>query len=404
MNNKISNKHKIMVIVGALGVMLSVITYISNMENSYIKEGFLIRNDQGGGDYSVSLRARSNELISSMTIDVKEREYTKDELNRMSKEALTRLNEGFIKYEAKTKDIETKFELANRIEGFPFSIRWNVDSDYLDQSGKVLCKYDCDEVHEIELNVTLSYKDFNEKSVIPVKLSHKKLNELEKYIGSLNEKMDENLIESKTDQKIELPKKINGKDVIWEEEEDYTYLLVFIGGLVASILIGIAYEYDEKKKEKEKETLLQRCYPDFVEKLKLFIVSGLTLKKSIEKIYESMSKNATKDKELLVEALGKMMNQYQNGVREEVIIENFGTYCRGSYKKLSYLLIVNLKQGNEKIISLLNEEVQRALVIKKENAKKLSDAAGIKILFPMMIMLLVVMALIMIPAYLNFDR
>ena len=88
---------------------------------------------------------------------------------------------------------------------------------------------------------------------------------------------------------------------------------------------------------------------------------------------------------------------------EEEIINDFGGSCGGSYRKLAYLLVVNLKKGNDKLIALMEEEVVKANAVRKERARKRGDEASVKLLFPMMGMLLIVMALIILPAYLDFS-
>lgn len=401
---KLSKKRKIMILIGVAGFLLSIMVYVDSLQNTDLKDGIIQRNEWGGGSKNVKLVAKSENLSSNVNIEVEERKYSNEELEKLSLEAEALLKKEFFKYIGTTSNSETRFELINHLEGYPFTIRWNFKSDYLDTSGKVLCNFDCNESHEITLEGTLIYKDFSKRIAILVKLSHKKLSELEKYIGSVNQALDEVIENTESESVIRLPEKVNGNEIIWEEEKDYTYILVFAGSIVASFIISFAYDYDEKKKKNKIKAELFDCYPDFVEKLKLFMISGLTLKKSLEKIYEEMSKNSYRKQKAILEELEKVINQYKNGVREEIVIENFGTECGGPYKKLVYLLIVNLKQGNDRILGLLNEEVEKAMLLKKENAKKESDRAGIKILFPMMIMLLVVMSLIMIPAYLDFNK
>ncbi len=50
----------------------------------------------------------------------------------------------------------------------------------------------------------------------------------------------------------------------------------------------------------------------------------------------------------------------------------------------------------------MEEEADSALEDRRQFAKRTGEEAGTKLLFPMMLMMLVVMALILLPAYFNF--
>ena len=71
-------------------------------------------------------------------------------------------------------------------------------------------------------------------------------------------------------------------------------------------------------------------------------------------------------------------------------------------RKLAFLLISHLRQGNEKILSLLSDETDAALEERRNLARKKGEEAGTKLLFPMMLMLVVVMFLILLPAFSGF--
>ena len=83
-------------------------------------------------------------------------------------------------------------------------------------------------------------------------------------------------------------------------------------------------------------------------------------------------------------------------------IERFGQRLQSTvYIKFSGLLIGNLKKGNADLLKLLREEAQEALRMRRNLAKKKGEEAGTKLLFPMMLMLGVVMAVIILPAFMS---
>jgi hypothetical protein len=70
--------------------------------------------------------------------------------------------------------------------------------------------------------------------------------------------------------------------------------------------------------------------------------------------------------------------------------------------KLSALLSQNIRKGSNNLLQILRQEADHAFAERKNQAKKLGEEAGTKLLLPMMMMLCVVMVIIMIPAYFSF--
>ena len=82
---------------------------------------------------------------------------------------------------------------------------------------------------------------------------------------------------------------------------------------------------------------------------------------------------------------------------------HFGERCgQMKYKTFSTLLIQNLQKGSKRLADMLETESQEAWEERKRKARVLGEIASTKLLVPMVLMLLVVMALIMIPAFLSF--
>ena len=73
------------------------------------------------------------------------------------------------------------------------------------------------------------------------------------------------------------------------------------------------------------------------------------------------------------------------------------------YRKLSSLLVQNLKKVNAGLIQALDSEVTLAFNERKQVARRKGEEAQTKLMFPMMMMLAVVMIIIMVPALLSFS-
>ena len=63
---------------------------------------------------------------------------------------------------------------------------------------------------------------------------------------------------------------------------------------------------------------------------------------------------------------------------------------------------MHLKQGNSRLLAILSQEADSAQEDERNLARKAGEEAGTKLLFPMVLMLLVIMFLILAPAYMDF--
>ena len=98
-------------------------------------------------------------------------------------------------------------------------------------------------------------------------------------------------------------------------------------------------------------------------------------------------------------------HQLENGVAQEKVYQDFGKRCgEMRYRRLSFLLAVQLKQGNDQLLTLLEKETNDAQEERKNLARKAGEEAGTKLLLPMLLMLVVVMLLVLLPAYTGFGN
>jgi pilus assembly protein TadC len=99
-----------------------------------------------------------------------------------------------------------------------------------------------------------------------------------------------------------------------------------------------------------------------------------------------------------------MVNEMSAGAGERAAYEAFGQRMDNmSYTKLISLLVQNLQKGNDGLLSALKAEESNAFFLRIDQAKKLAEEAGTKLLFPMLLMLVIVMVIVMAPALFQFS-
>ena len=63
------------------------------------------------------------------------------------------------------------------------------------------------------------------------------------------------------------------------------------------------------------------------------------------------------------------------------------------------LISQNIEHGNSKVLMLMDQEVKNAMNIKREHLRRNGEVASEKLLIPTALLLIIVIGLIMIPAF-----
>lgn len=388
-----------MLLVILFGVCLTIYLFYESATNPLIADdGTIMRSEYGGGNSQYRLNVEFNDSKETVDVEIDEREYTDIELEMLAEETFRNLTASILN-SAEDGVVRDAIKLPTALDNYPFLIRWkSSDENVVDARGQLLCPLDCTQYHDIILTASMICGEYRDEKTVPITIGPRNIDSKEKFIFQLLESISLSEEEKRHESTFKLPEEFMGVELSWTEPVPVKIFMIVPISVVISIVIGWAYDRDEKLKQKKRQENLEAEYPFFVEKLKLYILSGMTVKKAFCQIYKESievdSSPGALDKELRT-----VQNRFSNGVREEEVYTDFGARCGGSYKRLALLLTVNLKKGNDKLMSLIDEEVLRAQEHRKEIALRKSDQAGVKLLFPMIIMLMVVMLLIMVPAY-----
>ena len=200
-----------------------------------------------------------------------------------------------------------------------------------------------------------------------------------------------------------LPDQWDGQKLIWQKSGDRT------GSLLASLAFFAAFVVMLKKAKEQQEEMTKRAeqllmdYPSLIMKFTLLIQAGMTARKVFQKMSTDYMRNRPKTGRYAYEAIIIMCHEMDSGIAELEAYRRFGERCgQMKYKTFSTILIQNLQKGSHRMADLLEKEALEAWDERKRKARVLGETAATKLLVPMVMMLAVVMAIIMIPAFLSF--
>ena len=185
--------------------------------------------------------------------------------------------------------------------------------------------------------------------------------------------------------------------------KDKTGNLLSALGLAAAAAAVIAKKREEQNAQIKRREQMLMDYPGLIMKFTLLVQAGLTARKAFQKIALDYGKREAGKKREAYEEIRVACYEMDSGISEAEAYRRFGERCgQVKYKTLSTLLIQNLQKGSRYLADLLEKESVEAWEERKRKARVLGDTAATKLLLPMVLMLLVVMAVIMLPACLSF--
>jgi hypothetical protein len=211
--------------------------------------------------------------------------------------------------------------------------------------------------------------------------------------------------EKATSETITLPSKVGNCNITYDDanaSKDYSY--IFLGLFIICILPLVWREKQKKKEEKRKLQML--CdHPEIVNRIMLLLGAGMTIKGAMERMVLEyiQQKERGSDMRYAYEEMRVCLQDINNGMNQGMAIENFGRRCQLiPYIRFSTIVTQNLKKGSAGIMSILEQDAASSFERRKEMVKQLGEEASTKLLFPMIIMLGLVMAIVLIPAFMTF--
>lgn len=200
-----------------------------------------------------------------------------------------------------------------------------------------------------------------------------------------------------------LPEEWKGKHFVWEQQGDRSGALLAALFLIAGIMLMIFRGREEIAAVQKKREQMLLDYPGLIMKFTLLVQAGMTARKAFQKIAGDYRKRKNKKERYAYEEILVVCYEMESGVSEAEAYRRFGERCgQVKYKTFATLLIQNLQKGSRHLEDMLERESVEAWEERKRKARVLGEAAATKLLGPMILMLLVVMAVIMIPACLTF--
>lgn len=390
----------------SIGIIMSACAFFgSPMKDKLMKGAYLARNEWGMGSYQITLWAETEERQEKIRLEVEERRLKEKEKNFLLKKAGEALPALILGENESLTQVSRDLNLITDMKGYPFSITWKSSQPKrIRADGKVNTEDLKKQGETVLLTAVFSYEEEQWEKVFYIDLKPPQLTGQQIFSQKLQRLLSENNEKSKEETYFFLPGRMENQPITWKEKRDKNSGFLLLLGCLGAVLGARAIDKDLEKKEKKRRQEILADYPAFITRLQLYMGAGLTVKNAFLRMGKDYREEraAGGKRCFLYEEVLLVCRLLSNGTSEEKAYEEWGSRCKvKSCKKLSFLLISHLRQGNERILRMLSEERNYALEDEKNRAKKQGEEAGTKMLLPMMLLLTEVMILILLPAFMG---
>lgn len=396
----------VVVITGGcvLGAVISFWEYtVSNTEIEVL--------DKAGyeeGAYQETLRVEEEGGgLHIIDVEIPNQIYTADQIKGLFKQALSEI-EGYILAGNESPDYITEdMALITQIPGTPIIVSWTTDrAEILNYEGAIGSEIP-EEGVTVNISAELSYHTHSEEYSRTVKVFPPVLSETEeKQQQILDEVADKN--QNEEDKQFFLPDQVAGRKLTWFRIRESNGFIVFGTAVLAAVIFLMGRRKEQLQKKEDRKAQMMMDYPEILSKLILLLNAGLSMRKAFARIaldYKKQQAAFTGKKKIHYgyEEILVSFYEMERGVSEKEAYEHLGIRCElPVYRTFSVLLVQNLRKGSGELLEIMEREAAAAFEERKRRARIIGEQASTKLLLPMGLMLLIVFAVLLIPAFLSF--
>lgn len=369
------------------------------------------RNGYGEGQKEETLSMQvEGEDEEEVKIRISPRKYTKEEIQAMFAEAEILLKETVLGENEKAEYVDRDLCLVRELPGLPFIISWELSRyDVMDMTGKLqreeLQKASpANEGVPVTVTGVLRFESEEKACSLDVTVFLRKENKsLREQVKALVEELDEKEQEKAY---VTLPASVDGRRIRWSRRQVTGAVPILILGVIGSILLVCLEKQNEEKRSRERKEQMLLDYPEIISQFTMLMGAGMTAKNVWKKIAEDYQekKRETGRERAAYEEILYTWKEMQSKIPETECYERFARRCDlVPYMKMGALLAQNLRKGAKGLAEMLYMEAVQALEDRKSRARRLGEEAGTKLLVPMLMMLVIVLTIVIVPAFLSIQ-
>lgn len=357
------------------------------------------------GTQVVSLKANYGGEVTDVEITVSERAYTEEEVEELLDAAEEAMCLQVLGENPSAQEVSLSLDLSSDCPVEDVTASWSpADSDLISWDGSISEEADLSGGVETVLILTLTCEGTERRVEFPVLLV-----EAEEAALSADEvlaaALEEAEAEDPTADQVVLPSEVDGTAVSYEQEEEgISWLMVVLLGFLAAAAVFSLTDQRLKEAEERRNQELLLSYSELTAKLMVLTEAGLTVRGAWERMTADYQRQRARGgkRRILYEEMAVSVRALSQGRTEEQIYGEFGRRCGlAPYLRLGGLLESHVKNGSKGFGAVLQAEASDAFEERLQLARRQGEEISAKLLLPLMLLFALVLALLVIPAFMS---
>ncbi|MCD8075486.1 MAG: secretion protein F [Lachnospiraceae bacterium] len=404
----------VLAILGA-GFVLTAVCALAYSQSSAPGElASVLRPGYGEGDRktALSVQVEDEDDVKELEVTIQERKYTDEEKQEFLSLALEELEAVFLGANASPDCVQTSLTFPENLQDGAVTVSWSTTPyGVIGGDGSILSADEA-EGTLVEIQAILDCDGLEVIYSVCVNVFPPDMTEEEQLLAAIREEVTRADEDSSHEEELVLPTSAAGKKLTWLEDSENPFLSVLALTLVLALCVYLQMDNQVHKRAEERKNQLLLDYPDLMWKMTMLLGAGMSIRGVFTRIAEEYAKSKeetpgkrrkTKRTRYVYEEITYTCFEMQCGIGEAEAYERFGRRCQlPEYIRIGSILSQNLRKGAKGLTALLEAEAESSLNDRKNHARKIGEQAGTKLLLPMILMLGIVLAILMVPAFLSF--
>ena len=399
-------------VILSVSVVLSVPVFIMDHKETLEPVTELARSEYGMGTGAVTLTASMEDgYEEKIKIDINERTYTDEEIERFSQRLDDELWTDILGDNPDDEHIVYDLDLPKCIEGYPFNISWKTDDPLiLSSSGKINEKKlksadQDDEGTAVRLCATLKYKDYVEDKYGYVIL-HQRNDAKDAPEAAIAEAVSDSDSASSSSMMQSLPSSVGGREIFFYKTDPGRGWAILFMGVAAAVFASLHKDETIRSQAEQRNKQMEADYPKIINQYALYYTAGMnprTIWSAICDRYEK-DRDMNNEKRYAYEEMILTRRMMEEGTEELAAYDRFAKRCQTvGLRSFISMIRQTVTKGNDGLDRMLVEEMEKSFRSRINAVKIAASDAQTKLLFPMLLMLAVVLAIVMIPAFIGMN-
>lgn len=379
---------------------LGIAVCVFDVAEQHFFDDSLERNPPGKGENIYDLTVSGGDFSEKMEVKVEEQELSHQEIKNLFAEAKKEIEESFLGENDSLDHVNQNVVVSDTYQNGLVEADWSFDNSDVIASDGTLRQEGIEQEELVTASVRLYYREYESQYTFSFMVEPPDPDTQEGFLYSVKKALKDQQEISSQDEMLTLPVAAGDYQLQWSvQKANRGMQLVFLGAAAGGAMV-FANREEEKRKLRREEEEKRKDYPELISSLSLYIGAGFGVQQAFGQICD-MYMEQRREEEIRpgYEQILMTYREMQDGTGQTEALRHLGQRnALPEYRKLSLLLIQNLRRGTRELCLILEREELIAFDMRKMQAQKSGEEASTKLLLPMMGMLVIVLVILMVPA------